>query len=180
MADPRGRPGAAADSQTDRSPGAPLPTRETLWLPATCLYQALFTGQPRSHPSTTAEEADTATVWLPPHLAPSAAQLLAGGHVLRQEALPLPRLRALLIPDAPLLPQPRDGTLLADPAGQTHGELHPDELSCTARLHETQRQADGGEGWAKSALPISDPRRVLSDRPVPGCRPLMPTSSSAP
>ncbi|MBW8699073.1 hypothetical protein MBT84_05690 [Streptomyces sp. MBT84] len=98
-------------------------------LPATGLYQALLTGQPRSHPPTTAEEALTVTAWLPPHLAPSAAQLLAGGHVLRQEALPLPRLRALLTPDSPLLPQLRDGTLPADPTAQAHGDLHPDELS---------------------------------------------------
>lgn len=99
-------------------------------LPATGLYQALLARQPRSHPPAAASEALTATAWLPPHMAPSVAQLLADGLVLRQEALPLPRLRALLIPDTPLLPKLRDGALPTDPIGQAHGGLHsPEELS---------------------------------------------------
>ncbi|MGW0134344.1 hypothetical protein [Streptomyces sp. NPDC003299] len=99
-------------------------------LPATGLYQALLTGQPRSRPPAAASEALTATAWLPPHIAPSVARLLADGLVLRQEALPLPRLCALLTPDAPLLSQLRDGALPADLVGQAHGGLHsPEELS---------------------------------------------------
>ncbi|GAA2679509.1 hypothetical protein [Streptomyces lunalinharesii] len=98
-------------------------------LPATGLYQALLTGRPRSHPPATDDEARTAAAWLPPHIALRVAQLLADGLVLRQEALPLPRLRTLLTPDAPLLPRLRDGTPRQGPADQRHRELHPDQPS---------------------------------------------------
>ncbi|MEU4110892.1 hypothetical protein [Streptomyces sp. NPDC027717] len=99
-------------------------------LPATGLYKALLTGRPRSGPPATADEARAAAAWLPPHLAPCVAQLLADGRVLRQEAFPLPHLRALLTPEAPLLPQLRDGALPTDPVGQAHGGLYsPEELS---------------------------------------------------
>ncbi|WP_327321073.1 hypothetical protein OG735_40970 [Streptomyces sp. NBC_01210] len=115
-----------AQQTSHRAQAAGLPPL----LPATGLYEALLTGQPRSHPPAAADEALAAAAWLPPHIAPSVAQLLTDGLVLRQEALPLPRLRALLTRDAPLLPQLRDGAPPGDPVypvSQGHGELHPDE-----------------------------------------------------
>ncbi|MFH8790930.1 hypothetical protein [Streptomyces roseoverticillatus] len=100
-----------AQQASHRAQAAGLPPL----LPASGLYQALLAGQPRSHSPATADAAHAAAAWLPPHIAPSVAQLLAEGLVLRQEALPLPQLRALLSPDAPLLAQLRDGPTTETP-----------------------------------------------------------------
>ncbi|WP_405189249.1 hypothetical protein [Streptomyces anulatus] len=116
-----------------------------------------------------ASEALTATAWLPPHIAPSVARLLADGLVLRQEALPLPHLRALLTSDAPLLPQLRDGALPADPVGQAHGGLHsPEELSPQGGLQGVQAEPSGrADQWLGSASPQSCPPLGQPSRPAP-------------
>ncbi|WP_331735002.1 hypothetical protein OG379_39860 (plasmid) [Streptomyces sp. NBC_01166] len=93
-----------AQKASHRAHAAGLPPLQ----PAAGLYQALLTRPPRSHPPVAAEDAHSAATWLPPHLAAPVAQLLTDGFVLRHEALPLPELRSLLIPTAPLLPQLRD------------------------------------------------------------------------
>ncbi|MFE0061848.1 hypothetical protein ACFWZ5_37780, partial [Streptomyces sp. NPDC059003] len=92
-----------ARKASERAHAAGLPPLE----PAAGLYQALLTRPPRSHPPVTDDDAHAAATWLPPHLAAPVAQLLTDGLVLRHEALPLPQLRSLLVPDAPLLPQIR-------------------------------------------------------------------------
>ncbi|MFJ2847002.1 hypothetical protein ACIPD2_35990 [Streptomyces griseofuscus] len=84
--------------------------------PAAGLYDALLTRPPRTHPPVDAVDADAAATWLPPRLAAPVAQLLIDGLVLRHEALPLPQLRSLLTPKAPLLPQIRDMALPVTPA----------------------------------------------------------------
>ncbi|UQW99144.1 hypothetical protein [Streptomyces sp. RerS4] len=94
-----------AQKASDRARTASLPPLQ----PALGLYQALLAQPPRPHPPVAIDEAHTAATWLPPYLAKPLAELLATGLVLRHEALPLPHLRALLTPDALLLPQIRDG-----------------------------------------------------------------------
>ncbi|MFE2850128.1 hypothetical protein ACFXJO_03225 [Streptomyces lavendulae] len=82
--------------------------------PANGLYQALLTQTPRARPPAATEEARAAAAWLPPSLAEPVVSLLTSGFVLRHEALPLPQLRSLLLPDADLLPQIRDTTDIGD------------------------------------------------------------------
>ncbi|MDT0488172.1 hypothetical protein [Streptomyces doebereineriae] len=93
-----------AQKATERAHAVGLPPLQ----PAAGLYQALLTRPPRSHPPVAADDAHAAASWLPPHLAAPVAQLFTDGLVLRHEALPLPQLRSLLTPNAPLLPQIRD------------------------------------------------------------------------
>ncbi|MFB8272936.1 hypothetical protein ACFC96_41005 [Streptomyces sp. NPDC055955] len=101
-----------AQKASERALTAGLPPLQ----PAAGLYQALLTRPPRAHPPVEADDAHAATTWLPPQLAAPAAQLLTEGLVLRHEALPLPQLRSLLTPTAPLLPQLRDMALAITPA----------------------------------------------------------------
>ncbi|MER6091687.1 hypothetical protein [Streptomyces bluensis] len=164
-----------AQQASHRAQAAGLPPL----LPAVGLYQALLCGRPRSHPPAAASDALTATAWLPPHIAPSVAQLLADGLVLRQEALPLPRLRALLTPTVPLLLQLRDGALPTGPVGQADGGLHsPEELSA-ARLHEAsgrtgvvQAEPSGrADQWPGCASPQSRPPLGQPSRPAPSPAP---------
>ncbi|WP_326623928.1 MULTISPECIES: hypothetical protein [unclassified Streptomyces] len=76
-------------------------------VPAVGLYQALLTRRIRQVPPAPAERVREAVSWLPPGMATPVADLLISGKVLRQEALPLPVLRAHLDPASPLLPQLR-------------------------------------------------------------------------
>ncbi|MFC7994466.1 hypothetical protein ACFUV2_34925 [Streptomyces pilosus] len=101
-----------AQKASERAHAVGLPPLQ----PAAGLYQALLTRPPRAHPPVAADDAHAAATWLPPHLAAPVAQLLTYGLVLRHEALPLPQLRSLLIPNAPLLPQIRDMALPITPA----------------------------------------------------------------
>ncbi|MEV7817108.1 hypothetical protein AB0P05_41575 [Streptomyces flaveolus] len=101
-----------AQKASERAHAVGLPPLQ----PAAGLYQALLTRPPRAHPPVAADDAHAAATWLPPHLAAPVAQLLTDGLVLRHEALPLPQLRSLLIPNAPLLPQIRDMALPITPA----------------------------------------------------------------
>ncbi|MDH6630372.1 hypothetical protein M2271_008232 [Streptomyces sp. LBL] len=79
--------------------------------PAVGLYRALLGRSPRTVPTGDADRIRAAASWLPAPDADCAVQLLLSGKVLRQEALPLPEVRAMLDPDGPLLPQ-----LLGHPA----------------------------------------------------------------
>ncbi|GAA2720491.1 MULTISPECIES: hypothetical protein [Streptomyces] len=90
-----------AQKTSERARAVGLPPLQ----PAAGLYQALLTRPPRTHPPVAANDAHGAATWLPPHLAAPVAQLLTDGLVLRHEALPLPQLRSLFVPDTPLLPQ---------------------------------------------------------------------------
>ncbi|MEU7045912.1 hypothetical protein AB0A77_33310 [Streptomyces varsoviensis] len=74
-------------------------------IPAAGLYHALMHQSPRPWPPAAPGRIRAAVSWLPPCLTRQAEQLLLDGHVLRQEALPLDRLRAHLTAGAPLLPQ---------------------------------------------------------------------------
>ncbi|MEV6358150.1 hypothetical protein [Streptomyces hydrogenans] len=73
--------------------------------PAVGLYRALLTRPLRAVPAVPPARLREAVSWLPPGMASDVFDLLAQGKVLRQEALPLPVLRACLDPEAPLLPQ---------------------------------------------------------------------------
>ncbi|MFD4862864.1 hypothetical protein [Streptomyces atratus] len=87
-------------------------------MPAVGLYQALLTRRIRQVSPAPAERVREAVSWLPADMASSVANLLISGKVLRQEALPLPVLRARLDPTSPLLPQlrgPLTGHPLAGP-----------------------------------------------------------------
>ncbi|MFF6979268.1 hypothetical protein ACFZAV_16330 [Streptomyces sp. NPDC008343] len=100
-----------AQKASERARAVGLPPLQ----PAAGLYQALLTRPPRPQPSVAADDAHAAATWLPSHLAAPVAQLLTEGLVLRHEALPLPQLRSVLIPNAPLLPQIRDMVLPITP-----------------------------------------------------------------
>ncbi|MCY0933857.1 hypothetical protein [Streptomyces sp. H34-S4] len=79
-------------------------------IPAAALYQHLLDQKPRQLSPAPEEAARAATSWLPAHLAHRVEEHLRAGMVFRQEALMRPRLRALLDPSAPLLPQLRDSS----------------------------------------------------------------------
>ncbi|MFP8959022.1 hypothetical protein ACLIYP_00330 [Streptomyces nanhaiensis] len=100
-------------------------------VPAVGLYQALLTRTARRVPPAPAERVREAVSWLPAEMAPSVAGLLTAGAVLRQEALPLPVLRALLDPASPLLPQLRD-PLPAHPPADRSGRRTPSCSPATA------------------------------------------------
>ncbi|MFJ8077047.1 hypothetical protein ACIQ7Q_24680 [Streptomyces sp. NPDC096176] len=85
-------------------------------VPAVGLYDKLLTRQPRTVPVGDAERIRTAASWLPEPLATHATGLLVRGEVLRQEALPGPKVGALLYRDQSLLPQLR-GRARDDAAG---------------------------------------------------------------
>lgn len=74
-------------------------------MPAAGLYDRLLTRRPRPIPSGDAGRIQAATSWLPEPLATHATRLFARGEVLRQEALPMPEVGALLRCDQVLLPQ---------------------------------------------------------------------------
>ncbi|MEV7085584.1 hypothetical protein AB0O07_06765 [Streptomyces sp. NPDC093085] len=74
-------------------------------LPAVGLYRALLTRTARVVPTAPAARLREAVSWLPLDMAAEVFDLLACGRVLRQEALPLPVLRARLDPAVPLLAQ---------------------------------------------------------------------------
>ncbi|MFI1654791.1 hypothetical protein ACH4ZU_07590 [Streptomyces sp. NPDC020472] len=76
-------------------------------VPAAGLYGPLLTRPPRAVPVADAGRIRAAAAWLPEPLAARACALLPQGEVLRQEALPKPRLEQLLCPDQTLLPQLR-------------------------------------------------------------------------
>ncbi|GAA4562958.1 hypothetical protein GCM10023100_00910 [Actinocorallia cavernae] len=76
-------------------------------VPAAGLYGPLLTRLPRAVPVADAGRIRAAAAWLPEPLAARACALLPQGEVLRQEALPKPRLEQLLCPDQTLLPQLR-------------------------------------------------------------------------
>ncbi|MCX5115395.1 hypothetical protein OOK13_44640 [Streptomyces sp. NBC_00378] len=86
-------------------------------LPAVGLYQALLTRRIRRVSPAPAERVREAVPWLPPDMASPVANLLVSGKVLRQEALPLPVLRARLDPASPLLPQLRGPLPARAPVG---------------------------------------------------------------
>ncbi|MFI5799764.1 hypothetical protein [Streptomyces sp. NPDC051677] len=96
-----------AQLAAERAQTAGLP----LLRPAVGLYRALFERSPRVVPSGDADRIRAAACWLPDPYADQAVQLLLSGHVMRQEALPLPEVRAVLDPGRCLLPQ-----LLGQPA----------------------------------------------------------------
>ncbi|MFD7668121.1 hypothetical protein [Streptomyces sp. NPDC059788] len=107
-----------AQKASERARAVGLPPLQ----PAAGLYQALLTRPPRTHPPVDAVDAHVAATWLPPHLAAPVTQLLSDGLVLRHEALPLPQLRSLFVPDTPLLPQILGSAL---PVTQAISQLSP-------------------------------------------------------
>ncbi|MEU2999158.1 hypothetical protein [Streptomyces sp. NPDC007020] len=74
-------------------------------VPAAGLYEGLLPLPTRTVPVTDAGRIRTAASWLTDPLATRVVDLLSGGEVLRQEALPQPQLRQLLRPGQSLLPQ---------------------------------------------------------------------------
>ncbi|MFJ2627667.1 hypothetical protein ACIO6T_30775 [Streptomyces sp. NPDC087532] len=86
-------------------------------VPAVGLYQALLVRSTRQVSPAPAERVREAVPWLPADMATPVGDLLISGKVLRQEALPLPALRAHLDPASPLLPQLRGPLPAHPPAG---------------------------------------------------------------
>ncbi|WP_413812688.1 hypothetical protein [Streptomyces sp. OE57] len=73
--------------------------------PAAGLYRGLLAQRPRTLPCRNLTRIRAATSWLPEPLATHATDLLLRGEVLRQEALPQPKVHALLHSGQALLPQ---------------------------------------------------------------------------
>ncbi|WP_405785703.1 hypothetical protein [Streptomyces sp. NBC_01367] len=95
-------------------------------LPAVGLYRELLTTRTRHVPPASAARVSEAVSWLPSDMRSQVADLLVSGKALRQEALPLPALRARLDPTAPLLPQMSGLMLAASPLANPDGAFVAD------------------------------------------------------